>query len=57
MINGFTPKFASKSIIVGFFPPNSKIQGIKFSAAALATSFPFSGLPVNTIKSKGLVVI
>jgi len=29
------------SIIVGDFPPNSKIQGTKFSAAAFATNLPF----------------
>lgn len=33
------------------------MQGIKFSLAALATNFPFSGLPVKIIKSKGRVVI
>jgi len=32
---------APLSIIVGHFPPNSKIQGIRFSAAALAIYFPF----------------
>lgn len=47
----------SLSIIVGHFPPNSNMQGIKFSLAALATNFPFSGLPVKIIKSKGSVVI
>ena len=42
---------APLSIIVGHFPPNSKIQGIRFSAAALAINFPFSGEPVKIIKS------
>jgi len=43
--------------MVGLFPPSSKMQGIKFSAAAFATNFPFSGLPVKTIKSQGSLVI
>jgi len=42
---------------VGDFPPNSNMQGIRFSAAALATIFPFSGDPVNTITSNGFLVI
>ena len=33
------------------------MQGTKFSAAAFATSFPFSVPPVNIIKSKGYFVI
>jgi len=41
----------------GPFPPNSKIQGTKFSAAALATNFPFSVPPVKMIRSKGYFVI
>jgi len=32
---------ASLSTIVGLFPPNSNIHGIRFSAAAFATSLPF----------------
>lgn len=50
-------KSASLSIIVGDFPPNSKIQGVKFSAAAFATNFPFIGDPVKIIKSQAKVVI
>jgi hypothetical protein len=44
-------------MIVGDFPPNSNMQGTKFSAAAFATSFPFIGDPVKIIKSQGKVVI
>lgn len=42
---------APLSIIVGLLPPNSNIQGIRFSAADLAINFPFSGDPVKMIKS------
>ena len=44
-------KSASLSTTVGLFPPNSKMQGIKFSAAALSINCPFSGEPVKIIKS------
>ena len=43
--------------MVGDLPPSSSMQGTKLSAAALATSFPFSELPVKIIKSKGCLVI
>jgi hypothetical protein len=41
----------------GDLPPNSRIQGTRFSAAAFATNFPFSVPPVKIIKSKGYLVI
>ncbi len=50
-------KSALSSTIVGLLPPSSSKQGTKFSAAALATSFPFWGLPVKIIKSKGYFTI
>ncbi len=43
--------------IVGLFPPNSKMHGTKFSAAAYATNFPFIGDPVKISKSHGSLVI
>lgn len=39
--------------IIGHFPPSSRIQGVRFFAAASATSFPFYVDPVKTIESKG----
>ena len=41
--------FAVSSIIHGFFPPNSKVTGVKFGAAALATILPTATLPVKKI--------
>jgi len=40
-------------MIIGDFPPSSRMHLVKFLAAEAATSFPFSGEPVNTIKSNG----
>lgn len=46
-----------ESIIQGPLPPNSKTQGTRLSAAALATNFPFSVPPVKIIKSNGYLVM
>ena len=46
-------KLAFSSTIVGDLPPNSRMVGVRFSAAALAINTPFYGEPVKTIKSKG----
>jgi hypothetical protein len=43
--------FALFSTITGFCPPNSKIVGVKFGAAAAAIIFPFAADPVKIIKS------
>jgi hypothetical protein len=43
--------------MAGDFPPNSRMQGTKFSAAAFATNFPFSVPPVKMIKSNFCLVI
>lgn len=48
---------ADLSTIVGLLPPSYKIHGVRFSAAALATIFPFSEDPVKMIKSQGNVNI
>lgn len=45
------------STIQGLFPPNSRIHGVRFSAAAFATNFPLSVPPVKIIRSKGYLVI
>lgn len=45
------------STMHGLLPPSSRIHGIKFSAAALATNLPLSVPPVKIIKSKGYFVI
>ena len=37
------------STIHGLFPPNSKVVGVRNSAAALATIFPTIVLPVKKI--------
>ena len=42
-------KLAVSSIIQGFFPPNSNVIGVRYSAAALATIFPTATLPVKKI--------
>jgi len=44
-------KSASLSIIRGFLPPSSIIQGTRFLAAAAETSLPFSEDPVKQIMS------
>ena len=41
--------FAVSSIIHGFLPPNSRVSGVRNSAAALATIFPTGTLPVKKI--------
>jgi hypothetical protein len=41
------------STITGHFPPNSRIQGTKFTAAAFATNLPFSVEPVKQMRSHG----
>jgi hypothetical protein len=33
----------------GFLPPSSRVVGVKFTAAAFATIFPTSILPVKNI--------
>ena len=42
---------AVSSIIVGHFPPNSKIQGVKFLAASMAINRPVWVEPVKQIIS------
>ena len=42
---------ADSSTIVGLFPPNSRIQGVRFFAAAEATSFPVAVDPVKQMIS------
>ena len=37
------------SIMAGLLPPSSKVVGVKFSAAALATILPILTLPVKNI--------
>lgn len=49
-------KFALSSTIHGDFPPSSRMQGVRFSAAAFCTNFPFSGLPVKIMISNFLEV-
>lgn len=49
-------RFADLSTTSGDFPPNSRIQGTKFFAAACATSLPFSDDPVKIIKSTFILV-
>jgi hypothetical protein len=44
-------RFAVSSTITGHFPPNSKMQGVKFFAASIATNLPVSVDPVKQIKS------
>jgi hypothetical protein len=40
-------------MITGHLPPSSNMHGIRFSAATLATNFPFSVEPVKHIRSNG----
>ena len=42
-------RLAVSSTIQGFFPPNSNVTGVRFSAAAFATIFPTGTLPVKKI--------
>jgi hypothetical protein len=44
-----TSNDAVSSTIHGFFPPSSRVVGVKLIAAALATIFPTSTLPVKNI--------
>jgi len=44
-------RLAVSSIITGHFPPSYKMQGVRFLAASMATSFPVSVDPVKQIKS------
>lgn len=39
------------STITGHFPPSSKMQGVKFFAASIATSLPVYVDPVKHIRS------
>lgn len=48
---------ALSSMMTGHFPPNSKIQGVKFLAASIATSLPVVVEPVKQIISNGNFVI
>jgi len=57
VLNAALSRSASLSTNAGFLPPNSKIYGTRLAPAAIATFLPFSGLPVNTIKSHGNVII
>ena len=43
--------------MTGNFPPSSKIHGVKFFAAYIATSLPVIVDPVKHIVSKGSFVI
>jgi hypothetical protein len=43
--------------MTGHFPPNSKMQGVRFLAAYIATSLPVTVDPVKHIMSKGSFVI
>jgi hypothetical protein len=45
--------FALASTSAGFWPPSSSSVGVRFSAAAWATTFPTFVLPVKKMKSKG----
>ena len=42
---------ADGSTQTGFFPPSSRITGVKYSAAAFITNFPILGPPVKKIIS------
>ena len=42
---------AVSSIITGHFPPSSRIQGVRFLAAAIATALPVSVDPVKQMIS------
>jgi hypothetical protein len=44
-------------MIVGHFPPNYKMQGVKFLAASIPTILPVWVDPVKQIKSKGSLEI
>ena len=44
-----TSNDAVSSTIHGFFPPSSRVVGVKLIAAALATIFPTPTLPVKNI--------
>jgi len=48
---------ALESTITGHFPPNYKIQGVRFLAASMATHLPVTVDPVKQIISKGSLVI
>ena len=39
--------------MTGHFPPSSRIQGVKFLAASMATSLPVKDEPVKQMQSKG----
>lgn len=39
--------------MIGHFPPNYKMQGVKFLAPSIATSLPVVVDPVKQIKSNG----
>jgi len=45
--------FASAPMMTGHLPPSSSVTGVKFSAAALATSLPTVVEPVKTMWSNG----
>lgn len=44
-------KSAEGSTQTGFLPPNSRITGVRYSAAAFITNLPIEGPPVKKIKS------
>jgi hypothetical protein len=48
---------AESSIITGHFPPNSKMHGVRFLAASMATSLPVTVDPVKQIISNGSLVM
>lgn len=49
-------RLAVSSTITGHFPPSSRIQGVKFFAAYIATSLPVSVEPVKHIISNFCLV-
>lgn len=48
--------FAVSSTITGHFPPSSKIQGVRFLAASIATILPVKVEPVKQMMSTGNLV-
>ena len=48
--------FAVSSTITGHFPPSSKMQGVRFLAASMATILPVNVEPVKQMISTGNLV-
>jgi hypothetical protein len=51
-----TSRLAPLSMMRGDLPPSSRIQGVRFLAAAAATNLPFSVEPVKMILSTLMLV-